>query len=84
LTHRTLFATFKYVPPSGAPGYTWEAGWDIGRFAADRDSEGMEGVRKSKVEMQRKKVSRAMELVGRKEEAAGVLTRGLSDAVCIL
>jgi hypothetical protein len=44
----------------------------------------MEGVRKSKVEMQRKKVSRAMELVGRKEEAAGVLTRGLSDAVCIL
>ena len=84
LTHHTPFATVKYVPPSGAPGYTGEEGWDTGGFAADWEGEGVEGVVKNKVEMQRKKVPRVMKLVGRKEETAGVLTRALSDAVRIV
>jgi hypothetical protein len=61
-----------------------EEGWDTGRFAAGWEGEGVEEVMKNKVEVQRKKVLRVMKLVGWKEETAAVLTRGLSDAVCIL
>lgn len=86
LTHRTPFSTVKYVPPSGAPGYTGEEGWDTGGFAADWEGEGVgsEGAVKKEVEMKRKRAVRVMKLVERKEETTGVLTRGLSDAVCIL
>jgi hypothetical protein len=41
------------------------------------DGEGVDGVMENKVEMERK----VSELVGRKEEAAEVLTSGSSDAV---
>jgi hypothetical protein len=44
------------------------------------DGEGVDGVMENKVEMERK----VSELVGRKEEAAEVLTSGSSDAVSIL
>jgi hypothetical protein len=83
LTHQTPFATAKYIPPTGAPGYTGEEGWDTGDFAKDWEGEEVGGGVKKGVEMERQRVPRVMKLVGRKEETAGVLTRGLSDVVCI-
>lgn len=84
LTHHTPFASVKYIPPSGAPGFTGEDGWDTGGFAADWDGEGRLGTKGTALkggEMKRKIVPRVMKLIGRKEETAGVLTRGLGDAV---
>jgi hypothetical protein len=83
LTHHTPFAAAKCNPPSGAPGYVEVEGWDTGDFAADRGSGDVEGLTKNEVEIRRKKVPRVMKRVGRKEETAGVLMKGLSDAVCI-
>ena len=83
LTHHTPFASVKYIPPTGAPGFAGEDGWDTGGFAADWDGEGAVetgGAVKKATEMMRS-VPRLMRLIGRKEETAGVLTRGLGDAV---
>ena len=77
LRHHTPFATVKCVPPSDAPGYREKEGV----IPADWDGEDAEGVTKNKVEMLRKRISTVMRLVWRKEETAGVLSRGLSDAV---
>jgi hypothetical protein len=83
LTRHTLFAIVRYAPPNGAPGYLGEEGWDTGGFPVDWEGEGVPGVIKDKVEMQRKKGPRVMKL--RAEwETAGVLTRGLSDVVRII
>jgi len=83
LTHRTPFATVKYVPPSGAPGYSGEEGWDTGGFAADWEGEDgvVDGGDKKKKTEVRKKIPRVMKLIERKPETVGVLTRGLSDVV---
>jgi hypothetical protein len=86
LTHHSPFATVKYIPPSGAPGYAGESGWDTGGFAADW--EGDEGIVSTDDEHMRKstqqlRVKRVMKLIGRKEETVGVLTRALADAVSL-
>jgi hypothetical protein len=87
LTHHTPFATVRYIPPSGAPGYAGEGGWDTGGFAADW--EGEEGFLSTDDERRRKstqqlRVKRVLKLIGRKEETAGVLTRALGDAVSLI
>ncbi|KIM21395.1 hypothetical protein M408DRAFT_333476 [Serendipita vermifera MAFF 305830] len=84
LTHHTPFASVKYIPPTGAPGFAGEEGWDTGGFAADWDGEGMMGAKGGKTRGEKikpKSVPRVIKLIGRKEETAGVLTRGLGDVL---
>lgn len=85
LTHHTPFANVPYIPPSGAPGFAGDRGWDTGGFAADWDEEGIAAEEERRAqEREKKKVKRVVKLNGRREETAGVLTRGLGDAVsCI-
>lgn len=80
--HKTPFASTKYLPPSGAPGYGGESGWDTGGFAADwEESERPFAIAAAKAGPQILKLPRILNLVGRKEETAGVLTHALGDVL---
>ncbi|KAG8867586.1 oxidation resistance protein 1 [Serendipita sp. 405] len=80
LTHRTPFAHNKYVPPTGAPGFSGERGWDTGGFSADWEGQSdiarpLSGGGEPSI----LRVPRVLRLIGRKEETAGVMTNALGD-----
>lgn len=74
ITHGTPFGTQVYVPPSGAPGFNGDKGWNKGGF--EFDEEGVE--RKRGVE------KRSVLLLGRKESTEAVLTGDVADEVRVL
>lgn len=76
LTHTTPFGPTLYVPPSGAPGFEGDHQWDKGGFAEDWD-------REQAREMNGKVIKgKGVNLFGRNEMTAGVLTTELACSVC--
>ncbi|EIM84600.1 TLD-domain-containing protein [Stereum hirsutum FP-91666 SS1] len=71
ITHGTPFGTQVYVPPSGAPGFNGNKGWNKGGF--EFDEEGVE--RKRGVE------KKSVLLLGRKESTEAVLTGDVADEI---
>jgi len=76
LTHTTPFGSTPYIPPSGAPGFEGDRQWDKGGFAEDWDKE--------QVQKKDGKVvkGKGVNLLGRNEMTAGVITMGLACSVC--
>jgi hypothetical protein len=76
LRHTTPFGATPYVPPSGAPGFDGDRQWDKGGFADAWDSEQAQEKNGKVVK------GKGVNLIGRNEMTAGVLTRGLTCSVC--
>ncbi|KAG8807500.1 oxidation resistance protein 1 [Serendipita sp. 399] len=81
LTHRTPFAHTKHVPPTGAPGFAGESGWDTGGFAADWEVDSSKLPPLSGDSGRALHLPRVLRLLGRKEETAGVMTNALGDVL---
>ena len=75
LTHTTPFGSTPYIPPSGAPGFEGDRQWDKGGFADDWD--------KGQAQEKNEKVvkGKGVNLFGRNETTAGVVTMGLACSV---
>ncbi len=75
LTHTTPFGSTPYIPPSGAPGFEGDRQWDKGGFADDWD--------KGQAQEKNEKVvkGKGVNLFGRNEMTAGVVTMGLACSV---
>ena len=76
LTHTTPFGSTPYIPPSGAPGFEGDRQWDRGGFAEDWDKEQAKENNRTIVK------GKGVNLYGRNEMTAGVLTMGLACSVC--
>jgi len=76
LTHTTPFGSTPYIPPSGAPGFEGDHRWDKGGFAEDWDKDQAQQKHGTVVK------GKGVNLFGRKEMTAGILTTGLASSVC--